>query len=234
MLHLYFGTDTIKVRQTALAAVATLSQNGNRVERVELENLNAGRLADMLGAASLFGETTIYLIDTPSEDADVYDLLVASLAELADSSNTVVVMEKGLLAAQKKKWQNVAAVCEEFAASGAGESFNAFSLADALLSRDKKTLWLLYTEAKQKGLSAEEIIGTLWWQLKTLRLAALTQNAAEAEMKDFPYNKAKRALKNFKTGDLEKLSASLLKIYHEGHGGIKDIDLGLEEWTLSV
>ena len=51
-------------------------------------------------------------------------------------------------------------------------------------------------------------------------------------MKDFPYNKAKRALSNFKSDDLEVLSASLLKVYHDGHGGMRDIDEGLEEWVL--
>jgi len=234
MLHLYYGKDTLAVRQNALRAVAELSQNGSRVERVELQNLNSARLSDMIGAASLFGDTSIYLVDTPSEDEVVYDLLLAALSDLAKSDNTVVVIEKGLLAPQKKKWQTAAAVMEEFNAESSAETFNTFAMADAIAGRDKKTLWILYTAAKQKGLSAEEIIGTLWWQLKTLRLAALTNTAAEADMKDFPYNKAKRALKNFKAGDLETLSASLLKVYNEGHWGVKDIDLGLEEWTLSV
>jgi hypothetical protein len=82
------------------------------------------------------------------------------------------------------------------------------------------------------GLSAEEIIGTLWWQLKTLRLAMLTKSAEEAGVKDFPYNKAKRALKNFKDGEIETLSLRLLNLYHDGHAGKCDIDLALEEWVL--
>jgi hypothetical protein len=53
-------------------------------------------------------------------------------------------------------------------------------------------------------------------------------------MKDFPYNKAKRSLRNFKEGELEKLSQTLLAVYHDGHGGKRDIDLALEKWTLTI
>ena len=38
----------------------------------------------------------------------------------------------------------------------------------------------------------------------------------------------------FKEGELEALSRSLLALYHDGHGGKKDIDLALEKWTLTI
>ena len=92
----------------------------------------------------------------------------------------------------------------------------------------------LLQEAKAAGQSAEEIIGVLWWQLKTLRLAAITNLASEAGLKDFPYNKAKRSLSHFKEGELGTLSLSLLSLYHEGPAGIVDIDEALEQWLLRV
>ena len=88
--------------------------------------------------------------------------------------------------------------------------------------------------ARQAGVSAEEVIGILWWQLKTLRLAAVTKSAPEAGMKDFPYNKAKRALGNFSDGELETLSHSVLRVYHDGHAGKTDIDFALEQFVLSL
>ena len=100
--------------------------------------------------------------------------------------------------------------------------------------KDKKTLWLQLQEAKSAGLSSEEIIGTLWWQLKILRLAKITKNAEDAGMKEYPYSKAKRALANFKEGELESLSYSLLRVYHEGHQGKKVTELALEKWTLTI
>ena len=122
---------------------------------------------------------------------------------------------------------------EEYKAAAA-ERFNAFGMADSLSRKDKKTLWLQLQDAKQANLSAEEIIGTLWWQLKSMRLAKNTNSAAEAGMKDFPYNKAKRALSAFKDGELESLSRGLLTVYHEGHLGKVDIDIALERWMLTL
>jgi hypothetical protein len=74
----------------------------------------------------------------------------------------------------------------------------------------------------------------LWWQLKSLRLAALTQSAQEAGMKDFPYNKSKRALPAFAPGEVVTLSQSLLELYHAGHSGQRDMDIALEQWVLAL
>jgi DNA polymerase III delta subunit len=188
----------------------------------------------MLGAASLFGESTVFVLDMPSEEPEAYLLLEKAVAELAASSNTIIVMEGPLLAPAKKKWGAGATVMDESTAGPAGERFDVFAMAAALSQKDKKSLWLLLTKAKRAGLSAEEIIGTLWWQLKTLRVAAVTRSADEAGMKSYPYDKAKQALRNFKSGELEGISRDLLKVYHNGHGGVKDIEVGLEEWVLSI
>jgi len=74
----------------------------------------------------------------------------------------------------------------------------------------------------------------LWWQLKALRLAKQTSSASEAGMKDFPYNKAKRALAKFSEGEVEKLAQSLLEVYHDGHAGVRDMETSLEEWILRL
>jgi DNA polymerase III delta subunit len=234
MLELYFGTDTIAVRTQALAAVTRVASLGARIERPEKDTWGVGMLAEVIGATSLFGETTVYLIDTPSDDSEFYAVLTKALPELAHCANTIVVIEGALLAPEKKKWLAAATKMEECATTATVSRFDVFALAEALSNKDKKSLWLLLTKARQAGLSAEEIIGTLWWQLKVLRTAHMTKSAAEAGMKDFPYNKAKRALQNFKTGELETISQRLLSVYHDGHGGVKDIFVGLEEWVLTV
>lgn len=232
MLSLYFGNDVVTARRAALDKVDDLvSENGASVTRVESEKFAPGMLADMLGATSLFGGSEIYIIDTPSERVDFFTEVTGVLAEMSDSVNNFVIIENALLAPEKKKFEKQAAIMEEFKKTTT-TSFDVWAMADALSRRDKKSLWVLLQDAKRFGLSAEELIGTLWWQLKTLRLAANTGSALEAGLKDFPYNKAKRSLTNFKAGDLETLSGNLLKVYHDGHGGVRNIDEGLEEWVL--
>lgn len=233
MLTVFCGSDTVKVRQTAFAFVGEKEAKGVMVTFIDADNYNSGLLADAAGAASLFGGEELYVLDTPSSNKDFDEEVKDSLEALKESSNIFVVIEEGLLVAPKKQYQKYADSLEEFK----GESkdrFNVFAMADALSRKDKKTLWLLLQQAKAAGLSEEEIIGTLWWQLKTLRLAAATSSASEAGMKDFPYNKAKRSLVNFKAGELEKISHDLLSVYHDGHAGIRDIDLALEQWTLTL
>jgi DNA polymerase III delta subunit len=113
----------------------------------------------------------------------------------------------------------------------AAERFNTFQLADALLHRDRKALWVLLVRARAAGIAPEEIAGVLFWQLKTLRLAETTKHARDAGVKDFPYNKAKRALPNFKSGEIAALLGELLALYHAGHAG-EDMNIGLERFVL--
>lgn len=224
----------VAVRQAALRAVLEITADASvRLHKIESENYSEGMMVDMLGSTSLFDGSDAYLIDTPSENSYFYDDVVSSLSDMQASHNNFLIIESTLLAAERKKFEKYATVIEESKKPPAA-AFNAFAMADALSARDKKSLWVLLQDAVRNGLSAEEIIGTLWWQLKSLRLATLTNTAAEAGMKDFPYNKSKRALRNFKTGDLETLSAGLLRVYHDGHGGVRDTLEGLEEWVLRV
>ncbi len=62
----------------------------------------------------------------------------------------------------------------------------------------------------------------------------MTDSAEVAGMKDYPYQKAQRSLSAFKPGELETLSHSLLRVYHDGHGGVRDIDAALELWVLGL
>lgn len=233
MLYVFCGSNTNAVRERAFLLVHEQEEEGARVVRIDADSYAPGLFADLVGAVSLFGGTEVYLLDMLSQRDEVYEDVLAHLSAFAESAHTFIVIEGALLAPEKKKFEKHAVRLIELKAE-AGERFNAFGLADALASKDKKQLWMLLQDAKRAGLSEEELIGTLWWQLKALRLAALTKTAEEAGMKDWPYQKAKRSLTNFKPGEVETLSRSLLTVYHDGHGGVRDLDLALESWVLSV
>lgn len=232
MLHVFLGSDLHTARTHALA-LAQQQVGDGEVERIDADTYTVGQLQDVVGATSLFGVPTVYVIDTPSSQKDFYDDVINHLAAFAESTNTFVLIEAGVLAPEKKKLQKHAVTFEEYK-KPAMERFNAFALADSLLQKNKKLLWMQLQEARAAGLSAEELIGTLWWQLKLLQLAERTASATEAGVKDFPYNKAKRALPNFKPGEIRTLSNQLLMVYHDGHAGRRDISLGLERWVLTL
>lgn len=232
MLEVYCGNDVIQVREQAFAAAEKHAADAT-LTVLDTDTYASGALNDAVGATSLFGGGEIYILDTPSSNEDFAAETKELLDAMAPSTNTFVVIEGALLAAAKKPYQKYASVFEEIKGEKA-ERFNTFAMADALARKDKKSLWLLLQDATRAGIAAEEIIGILWWQLKSLRLAATTKSAAEAGMKDFPYNKAKRSLSKFKDGELVALSHSLLVVYHDGHAGMRDIDLSLERWLLTL
>ena len=232
MLALFYGTDRTGVRNAAAAFLATHTPN-IAADTVDGTNAVAGELATLVDAQSLFGGIEAYIIDTPSANAEFETEVTEQLAAMAQSQNVFVVLESALLAATRKKYERHTTELAEYVADKP-ERFNTFAMADALSKKDKKNLWMLLQEARLAGLRPDEITGMLWWQLKAMRIAAVSANAAEAGMKEYPFKKAKGALRNFSDGEIETLSQSLLSLYHEGHQGLRDMELALEEWVLTV
>jgi DNA polymerase III delta subunit len=228
MLQVVYGTDEIMVRTTALDFFASPG-----TVRIEAGNFVPGQLKTLAQGNSLFGEKTEYLLDTPSDNQAFFEEVLAEAATLADSEHLFVVIDKGLLAADKKVLAKHAASMVEYK-KPTESSFNQFAITDAVASRDKRQAWLLVQEAWQNHIATEEIIGLVWWQLKTMRLAACTQTAAEAGMKDYPYRKAKSALQNFPLTLVEARARSLTKLYHDARWGKGDLNQLFEIWVLSL
>lgn len=237
MLRVFYGNDVVAARKAAheyiLTNISWYVPGKTSVTAIDADVYEQGMIAEAAGSASLFGGASVYVLDMPSADAVFREEVETNLEGLAASENEVVVIEGTLLAAAKKPYAKHAATTEEFKRTSE-QVFNVFAMADALSRKDKKSLWLLLHDAFRAGLSSEEIIGTLWWQLKTLRLATVAQTASEAGMKDFPFNKAKRSLSKFADGELELLSRSLLAAYHNARLGKLELDLALERWVLTV
>ena len=232
MLVVFSGNNTVDTRSEARAYVLREEESGKSVRTVSGDAYQAGELLSAAQGVSLFGGVECIVLDTLGENDEAYAELLEVLPLLALSPHTFVVIETKLSADDTKAFAEHAEKLVQ-SKDDAVARFNAFALADALATKDKKTLWMLLLRAQSEGLTPEEIIGTLFWQLKSLRLAKITKTAAEADMKDFPYNKAKRAAAKFTTEELQALSERLLTVYHKGHLG-SDINLTLEQWVLTI
>ena len=233
MLYVFFGKDAITVREKAFAQMGTLTTDALAIVRVTDEEYCEGMLAAFAEGVSLFGEIQVILLDTPSSDAVFNEAVLMNAEVLAQSQNHFVIIEESLLAPQKKIYTAHAQKIEECQGDTVAK-FNTFALTDAFLKRDKKLLWMLYSQAKEAGVSNEEIAGILFWQIKLLRVVEKTKNSEASGQKPFVYNKAKRALMNFKKGELHTLSRTLVQLYHDGHGGKVDMGNALEQWVLGV
>ncbi|MDZ4284303.1 MAG: hypothetical protein U1A28_00575 [Patescibacteria group bacterium] len=207
------------------------------VEYIGADRCTVELLRDRAGAQSLFlpeGASEVVLLDISGEEAEAREATLMLLCELADSPNIFVLLEGALPAPIAKEFKKYAAEYHEVKNIAVTEKFNVFALADALARRDKKSLWVLLLRAQAAGLSSEEIVGTLFWQMKSMRITARTKNAAEAGLKPFVYTKAKRGAEKFKSGELDAHSRALLTLYHDAHLGKLDMDLALERWILNI
>ncbi|HEY4528566.1 MAG TPA: hypothetical protein VJJ48_01945 [Candidatus Paceibacterota bacterium] len=126
-------------------------------------------------------------------------------------------------------------VFEESLTPGVKEaSFNIFAFTDAIGARKKRDAWVLYRKALSLGMVPEEMFYKFHWQLKSMMLASLTETPAEADMKPFPYNKAKGFLKNFQTSELRNLSTELVIGYHHARRGEGEIETLVEKMLLKL
>jgi hypothetical protein len=107
-----------------------------------------------------------------------------------------------------------------------------FAMADALGARDKKTLWILYRQAVEEGKASEEIHGILFWQAKSMVLAARTKFAGEAGLNPYVYTKSKRYAENFSEPELTALLDRLVSVYHDSHRGMHEFETALERLIL--
>lgn len=115
-----------------------------------------------------------------------------------------------------------------------GREFNIFALTDALGARDKKKAWIIYQEALATGVAAEEVFFKVVWQVKSMLIALKTKSVNETDMKPYPYSKAKGYLKNFKQGELEKLSEDLVIGYYQARRGVGEIETLVEKTLLKL
>ncbi len=231
MYVVFYGTDRGKVRDAATKYIEEKMSPDSTLSTIDSAAYQTGQISDALGATSLFGNDEWFLVDSPAENTECSSEVKDSLKEMSESKNYFVILEGKLLAPEKKKYQKYAADIKEYAADVV-EKINAFSLAEALADKDRRKLWVLLQVSRRRKQPPEATIGMLWWQLKALRLATITSSASEAGMKSFAYQKAKQAAGKFKEGEVERLADSLLRLYHDGHAGLCDIDLALEAWVL--
>ena len=65
------------------------------------------------------------------------------------------------------------------------EKYNNFLLADDLADRNKLNLWVHFRQARDLGVSLEEMIGILFWKAKDMLLKKNFHKFSETELKNF-------------------------------------------------
>jgi DNA polymerase III delta subunit len=238
MIYLMHGTDHEKSREKTRTLTDALQKKKPDAlfYRITTQNYEENPLSFLVAGQGLFASKYIVLYDNVFESKEIKGEIVEALKEIKESENIFIFLEKDLDKKTLDKITKHAEKVQEFEQKEKAKKkeYNPFAISDALLSRDKKRLWMLLMEAKKKGNAAEEIHGIIWWQVKALKLASLSKDAKEAELTPFVFSKAKTAAKNFYEKEIGTMLFDLVTMYHEAHRGEVDLWVEMERWGLRV
>jgi DNA polymerase III delta subunit len=243
MLYVFHGSDThaaITKASTLIASLRAKKADASYV-RVEAGHWSPSIIEEHLGGQGLFSNKYIILLDRVTENADAKEQLPELIASMNESTNIFVMVEGKMNAELKKavgKHAEKVVECDVPAKVGGAfaskEEFNVFALADAVGQRDSFKAWSTYRQAVDNGIESESIIGTLFWQLKSMAVAATGNSAGETGLSPFLYSKAKRAAGNYSADELRALTDKFITLYHDGHRGKVDMESGVERILLAL
>lgn len=247
MLYVFHGTDThaaITKASTLIASLRTKRPDASYV-RVEAGNWTPSIIEEHLGGQGLFSNRYIILLDRVTENTDAKEVLPQFTGTMNESDNIFVVVEGKLNTEFKKAFEKSAEKIVECnlalkvgnsfgTQSSDGKDFNIFALADAVGERNAFKAWSVYRQAIDNGTEPENIVGTLFWQLKSMMLVMGGGSAGDVGLSPFVYSKAKRAAGNYSAVELNDLSKKFITLYHDGHRGKVDMELGVERVLLTL
>jgi len=237
MLYVIHGTDVSKARSALHKMVDALVAKKPDAAVVPVEGITefgAEELEGYIAGQGLFEKNFIVVFDHILKSEEATEQIQALLPAIAESSNVFLILEEKISAPVLNNLQKQAAKVVSFEKPEEKQTFNIFSLADALGKRDRKALWVTYQKAKLAGLPDEQMHGTLLWQVRSMLLARASRDAKEAGLAPFVFSKSSRYEKNYPGLELPKLSADLVAVLHDARRGIAEFDIGFEKLLLSI
>ncbi|NTV22634.1 MAG: hypothetical protein HGB03_03715 [Candidatus Yonathbacteria bacterium] len=241
MLYITLGTNTVISRAKFIALRDTLIQKrpDASVSVFDADTFDIATLATLARSVGLFGGRSLVILDGIFIDEHAREALVPILPDMATSENIFLLYETKVDAKTKKIFEKYAervyiydteksiyrhaapaqhtAQMSPLGTMCAG--FSTFDISDAFAARDKKRAWALLCRARMCDIQAEEIHGMLFWQVKSLYVSKICKTADEAGIKQFVFNKSKRAAEHFSSQELQDFSKCLVHAYHDAHRG---------------
>lgn len=256
MLYVHHGAHISQSIEKAKALIDSLraKRPDAAFVRITSDDWNASIIEEHLGGQGLFTNKYIIYLDRVIENIEAKESFVDFIPAMQESPNIFIVCEGKLNIEFKKAFEKnaekVVVSDETVKNSTYGKSsqfgtsvqnsvagkkdFNIFALADAFGARDRQKSWIIYREAVKNGLESESILGTLFWQAKSIALAAKCKTAGEAGLKPFVFDKSKRFSMKYSNSELEKLLKDLIVVYHDGHRGLIGLESAIERMTLKI
>lgn len=200
--------------------------------KINSENFSEDKMVELMGGQGLFENKYIVTISRLLDSAETANHIMEILSQIKASDNIFIWVEENVKKNHLNKIVKESEKTEFFDhRQKPKQNSDIFKIADLFAQKDKKQLWLKYTELIQH-VPAEEIYGILWWQTKSILIAQKASNAKDAGMKDFLYKKAKNYGKNFNENEFEKIAFNLIKVRHQSRSESEDLAINLEKFIL--
>lgn len=239
MLYSFVGENREVVLEKARTLSKTLVSKRRDAEVFDVDGdfFNTDEFKEIVFGQGLFGKSYIVNLNNILESKDSKDIFLEYLEDIKNSPNIFILRAGKLTADVKKNIEKFSEKVVEVKTKSGGvkkEAFNIFSVTDKLGERDRRGLWLVFWKAIEGGHRAEDVFWKLSWQLKTMIIATETGSPSEADMKPYPYNKAKSYAKNFERPELNKKFNELNELYRDVRLGKQEFETGLESFILSI
>lgn len=238
MLYIYYGTDQKKVADKARVLVDSLRSKKPDASFVEInsDNWTPSIIDEHVGGQGLFSNKYIVYINRVCNNEEKLENILEKLDLMKESTNIFIVSEGKINAECKKKFDKYGdkVVVYDESEEIVKKEFNIFALADAIGNRDSMKAWAIYRQALDNDLEPESILGTIFWQIKSMAVAGGAKTAGEAGLNPFVYSKARKGYSLYGEERLSELLKKVIVLYHDGHRGLVDLELGIEKLVLSI
>jgi peptidyl-tRNA hydrolase len=247
MIYFFHGDDTMKLLEKIRVLLADFKKkNPNAVfEKITDSSWKQETVQNFLGAQSFFADQSFVFFFFLADKEEAREFLIDNVKDLASSKNVFVWLETSLKAAEKKAVLKVAEKDEEInkidkknlskkeLLAIKGEKIDFFEYADAWAGGDKKRNWIMFVDAMNLGVPAEELHSIYFWQTRSMLAAVVSPSQSASGLKPYPYEKSLSAGRKMGEQKLRHLCNLLISVYHEAHRGKVDLYNALERIILT-
>lgn len=112
--------------------------------------------------------------------------------------------------------------------------YSPFALQDAIGSRNVKNIWIEYQKLILDGITPDEIVYNIISKVRDMVFISKGASVSDLGIKDYPYNKSRKDLKNWDINELEVFYEKTLdSLFGARQGGV-DLGVSLEKILLSL
>ena len=233
MIYLAIGSDFQKRNSCVQSLLETMSTKrpDAQITTLDDDSFDAATFGQYISGMGLFDEKSIIKLVGVCANIEKKKYILDTLSELHASSNAFIISEEKLTKTEIGKFETLGVVVKVFEHTKPKSFDSMFDIADLFLNQKKSALLIRYYEYLESGTSAEELVGILLWQVKSLNLS-LSYPIDQTGLKPFVYNKCKQSPWDQHTA--QQLYKDMVMHYHESRRGGLTLSQRLEKIILNM